>query len=90
MGHLAEAIMTKSFINPRLAKHFAEKEKVLQARLYISAVTYLLSAECVRVNSIDSQWNGLESRAEAASVIRSDMLYFAILSHISGLCIHIF
>jgi hypothetical protein len=28
MGHLAEAIMTKSFINPRLSKHFHEKEKV--------------------------------------------------------------
>ena len=57
--------MTKSFINPRLAKHFAEKEKVLQTRLYISAVTYLLSAEWDRVNNIDSQRNGLELRAKA-------------------------
>ena len=28
MGHMAEAIMTKSFINPRLKKFFKEKEEV--------------------------------------------------------------
>ena len=29
MGHMAEAIMTKSFINPRARKYFKEKEEVL-------------------------------------------------------------
>ena len=28
MGHMAEAIMTKSFINPRARKYFKEKEEV--------------------------------------------------------------
>lgn len=28
MGHMAEAIMTKSFINPRQKKYFKEKEEV--------------------------------------------------------------
>ena len=28
MGHMAEAIMTKSFINPRAKKYFKEKEEV--------------------------------------------------------------
>ena len=31
MGHMAEAIMTKSFINPRLKKFFKEKEEVWSA-----------------------------------------------------------
>ena len=40
MGHLAEAIMTKSFINPRLSKHFAEKEKMLMTAQELCAKTY--------------------------------------------------
>ncbi|CAB3986857.1 Hypothetical predicted protein [Paramuricea clavata] len=39
-GHLAEAIMTKSFINPRLSKHFHEKEKMLMTAQELCAKTY--------------------------------------------------
>ena len=40
MGHLAEAIMTKSFINPRLSKHFAEKEKVNSMGVSLEKISY--------------------------------------------------
>ena len=34
MGHMAEAIMTKSFVNPRARKYFKEKEEVLAFVFY--------------------------------------------------------
>ena len=40
MGHMAEAIMTKSFINPRARKYFKEKEEVYT--LLFSPVYFLI------------------------------------------------
>ena len=44
MGHMAEAIMTKSFINPRHRKYFKEKEEVLRFFFY-----FALGAACLFV-----------------------------------------
>lgn len=40
MGHMAEAIMTKSFINPRLRKFFKEKEEMLNRSFELCLKTY--------------------------------------------------
>lgn len=40
MGHMAEAIMTKSFINPRLQKFFKEKEEMLNRSFELCLKTY--------------------------------------------------
>lgn len=40
MGHMAEAIMTKSFINPRLKKFFKEKEEMLNRSFELCLKTY--------------------------------------------------
>lgn len=40
MGHMAEAIMTKSFINPRHRKYFKEKEEMLNRSFELCLKTY--------------------------------------------------
>ncbi|XP_073234620.1 TPR repeat-containing protein DDB_G0287407-like isoform X1 [Porites lutea] len=40
MGHMAEAIMTKSFINPRARKYFKEKEEMLNRSFELCLKTY--------------------------------------------------
>ncbi|XP_048581022.1 TPR repeat-containing protein DDB_G0287407 isoform X2 [Nematostella vectensis] len=40
MGHVAEAIMTKSFINPRHTRYFKEKEEMLQKAFELCLKTY--------------------------------------------------
>lgn len=40
MGHMAEAIMTKSFINPRARKFFKEKEEMLNRSFELCLKTY--------------------------------------------------
>ncbi|XP_074616453.1 TPR repeat-containing protein DDB_G0287407-like [Acropora palmata] len=40
MGHMAEAIMTKSFINPRLKRFFKEKEEMLNRSFELCLKTY--------------------------------------------------
>lgn len=41
MGHMAEAIMTKSFINPRARKFFKEKEEVFSVFFFLFVVSLI-------------------------------------------------
>ena len=44
MGHMAEAIMTKSFINPRAKKYFKEKEEVSMFFVFVFFVDHIFVA----------------------------------------------
>ena len=42
MGHLSEAIMTKSFVNPRESRYFEEKKKVCAFSHFIFFISVVI------------------------------------------------
>ena len=67
MGHMAEAIMTKSFINPRSKKFFKEKEEVW--------FTFRFMQGCPYQNVHEQNINALartEQNIKEAKMIKND------------------
>ena len=66
MGHMAEAIMTKSFINPRSRKYFKEKEEVFNIRFCVRS--------CHRSERTAIAWSS------SASVFNQPLIHFTTIN----------